>query len=426
MILVVIAIISCSKEDAKQTTPVVTPPTAAILTTSIITTIASTTAICGGNISADGGGAITARGVCWNTDQNPTIANTKTTDGTGKGDFVSSITGLTSGLTYYVRAYATNSSGTSYGNQVNFKTLSIPILTTTIETLLTSTTVTSGGNITDDGGYPVTSRGVCWNTLGSPTTSNYKTTNGTGIGTFVSGLTGLTEGTTYHLRAYATNSLGTAYGTEITFTTLLPSSGTVNDIDGNVYHYITIGSQVWMVENLKTTRLSNGAFIPLVTNANTWGNLSTPAYCWYNNDETSNKNTYGALYNWYTVDTNLLAPVGWHIASDGDWSTLITYLGGYSVAGGKMKETGNSHWASPNTGATNSSGFKALPGGLLSLNNTTWMFGSIGAQGYWWSSSYLITRSAISISANNSSVYDVIPGYGTNEKSGMYVRCVRN
>ena len=144
--------------------------------------------------------------------------------------------------------------------------------------------------------------------------------------------------------------------------TQLANCGTVTDVDGNVYNTVTIGTQCWLQENLKTTKYKDGTSIPLVTDNSAWGSLSTPGYCWYNNDDTY-KNTYGALYNYYTVLTNNLCPSGWHVATEREWSTLVTYLGGASIAGGKLKESGTTHWVTPNTGANNETGFIALPGG---------------------------------------------------------------
>ena len=120
------------------------------------------------------------------------------------------------------------------------------------------------------------------------------------------------------------------------------NSNTVTDIDGNAYHTVAIGTQVWMVENLKTTRYNDGTAIPLVTDSAVWGNLtSTPGYCWYNNDMSMYKNLYGALYNWYAVSTEKLAPEGWHVPTNSEWGVLINYLGGDTSAGGAMKETGS-------------------------------------------------------------------------------------
>ena len=164
----------------------------------------------------------------------------------------------------------------------------------------------------------------------------------------------------------------------------LVNSGIIlKDIDGNVYSSVRIGSQVWMAENLKVNHYRNGEPIPNVTNNTEWSNLITGARCYYDNDSAIYADTYGALYNWYTVDdSRSLCPSGWHVPSDADWAILETYLGGSSVAGGKMKETGTAHWLSPNTGATNESGFTALPGGYRYGDGD---FGSIGNYGGWWS-----------------------------------------
>jgi uncharacterized protein (TIGR02145 family) len=159
---------------------------------------------------------------------------------------------------------------------------------------------------------------------------------------------------------------------------LTSKSQTVTDIDGNAYNTIIIGTQVWMKENLKTINYNDNSSIPLVTGNSEWNKLSTPAYCYYNNDENKYKSTYGTLYNWYCVNTGKLCPTGWHVPTDSEWTTLSKYLGGESVAGGKLKEKGTSHWNSPNTGADNSSGFTALPGGHRLSDGTFNYFGSLG------------------------------------------------
>jgi hypothetical protein len=192
------------------------------LTTAPVTAITQTTATSGGNVTDDGGAPVTVRGVCWSTNPNPTTSDNFTVDGSGIGSFVSYLTGLTANTTYFMRAYATNSVGTAYGNELSFTTeeiITTPLVTTAPVTDITQTSATSGGNVIDDGGATVTVRGVCWSTNPNPTTSDYYTNDGSGIGTFVSYLTGLTENTTYYLRAYATNSAGTAYGNELSFTT---------------------------------------------------------------------------------------------------------------------------------------------------------------------------------------------------------------
>ena len=172
--------------------------------------------------------------------------------------------------------------------------------------------------------------------------------------------------------------------------TLLPTqSQTVNfefipcsDEDGNNYPIVTIGVQTWMAKNLKTTKYNDSTAIPNVIDDNVWWYLETPAFCWYNN-EVSYKSTYGALYNWYTVNTGKLCPTGWHVPSDAEWTTLVDYLGGESIAGGKLKETDTIHWSSPNTGATNETGFTALPGSYRWPNGP--FDDGIGKNGRWWS-----------------------------------------
>ncbi len=408
----------------------VTATTTAILpviTTIAPSTITSTTATSGGNITSDGGATVTARGVCWSTTQTPTITNYKTTDGTGTGSFISSIAGLTAGTTYYVRAYSTNSAGTGYGTQVSFTTtvqVQLPILTTTSATAITNTTATSGGSITFDGGATVTARGVCWSTSQNPTIANSKTVDGTGTGSFISSITGLTAGTTYYVRAYSTNSVGTGYGTQVSFTTSSTSGSTVTDIDGNVYNTVTIGSQVWMVENLKTTKYRSGDLIANVTDNAAWAALATGAYCWYNNNAATYKATYGALYNWYAVaDSRNIAPTGWHVPTDAEWTILKDYLGGTRVADGKLKEAGTAHWLTPNTDATNSTGFTALPGGYrLYLGGA---FYDVGEVGYWWSSTAYDAYNAWYRDLYyyyNANAYRV----NNNKQEGFSVRCVRD
>lgn len=191
------------------------------LTTAAITNITESTADCGGNVTLDFGLPVTDRGVCWATLSHPTTSNSLTHDGSGTGSFVSQLTGLEpGGVQYYVRAYATNSAGTAYGNELAFKTLILPTVTTSEVRNTTETSADSGGNVTADGGSPITERGVCWSTSASPTVADSRTQNGSGTGAFSSHLTGLTAGTTYHVRAYATNAVGTRYGNDLTFIAL--------------------------------------------------------------------------------------------------------------------------------------------------------------------------------------------------------------
>lgn len=196
---------------------------------------------------------------------------------------------------------------------------------------------------------------------------------------------------------------------------------TVKDIEDNVYKTVTIGTQVWMAENLKTIKNNDGTAIPLVTDNTAWGALITPGYCWYDNNAATNKATYGALYNWYTANTGKLCPTGWHVPTDAEWTTLTIYLGGETVDGGKLKETGTTHWLTPNTGATNEKNFTALPGGYR-INTGAYL--GIGNYGYWWSSTQNTTISAWSRSMSYGS--SSISRHPTFEQNGLSVRCVKD
>jgi len=198
-----------------------TLPVVPTLTTAAITAITGSSATGGGNVTIFGGADVTARGICFGLNHLPTTADTKTTDGKGTGVFVSALTALKGNKTYYVRAYAINSAGTGYGPEVSFTTpVDLPVVTTTAVTAVGKTTATSGGAATYDGGGTITAKGLAYGTAANPTIAGSKIDGGNGLGAFVSALTGLQKNTSYHVRAYATNSAGTAYGADIQFTTL--------------------------------------------------------------------------------------------------------------------------------------------------------------------------------------------------------------
>ena len=222
----------------------------------------------------------------------------------------------------------------------------------------------------------------------------------------------------YYVRAYGTNSIGTSYGNEVVFISIPP--GQVMDFDDNVYNTVTIGTQVWMRENLKVTHFTNGNNISHVTDKNTWIALTTDGYCWYDNDD-NNKDIYGALYNWFTVNTGKLCPTGWHVASDAEWTALETYLGGSEMAGGALKESGNDHWDSPND-ATNSSGFTALPGG--SLGGGDGSFDYLGFNGAWWSLTESTTELAWYRWMKKQDT-EIIRD-DANKRYGLSVRCIKD
>lgn len=197
----------------------------------------------------------------------------------------------------------------------------------------------------------------------------------------------------------------------------------MKDIEGNNYKTVNIGTQVWMAENLKSTKLNDGTEIQMVTDNETWTKLTTPAYSWYFNDPKENKKTYGALYNWYAVNSGKLCPAGWHVPSEEEWNALsITiYQDGLTNAGGNLKEKGTEHWKIPNTGATNETGFTALPGGYRSFEGA---FNYLGVSGYWWSSTEYNETSIIFWSLRYKS--DVLYKYLSEKVCGFSVRCIKD
>lgn len=339
-------------------------PNLPVLTTSVIGNITSSGAAGGGYISSDGGSFITARGVCWSTSPGPTVDGNKTTNGVGAAQFFSTITGLTAATKYYVRAYATNNGGTSYGNEVSFTTPgNLATLSTHAITNIADLTATSGGNIANNGGAEVTARGICWSQTANPTIANFKTTNGAGNGDFIGEMTGLYPSTVYYVRAYATNNGGTAYGNEVSFTTsagpVLPS---LTDIDGNTYAMVQIGTQKWMAESLRTTHYRDGSSIATGLTESQWQTTTSGAYAKNGNSAQEIKD-YGSHYNWYAMtDSRKLCPAGSHLPTREEWRELVNYLGGMSEAAVKLRSTGTTYWN--NSSGTNSSGFNAHGAGF--------------------------------------------------------------
>jgi uncharacterized protein (TIGR02145 family) len=369
-----------------------TSNTLPVVTSTSVTGLTTIQATFNAEVNSQGGGTVTERGAVWNTSGNPTVNSNRIPLGSGTGVYTTIITGLSGGSNYYIRAYAINNFGINYGIEIPFRTLSGLATLTTNNVITQSTTASSGGNITDYGGSTISVRGVVWNTTGTPTISDSKTTDGSTIGSYVSNLTALIPNTTYYVRAYATNNTGTAYGNEQTFTTTATSQ-TVTDIDGNTYNTVQIGEQVWMSENLKTSRYRNGGSIPYVVGNSDWQALTTGAWSYYDHDAANNA-VYGKLYNWYTTLGDTLCPAGWGVPTDDEWTTLTTYLGGEGVAGGKMKSIGTSYWNSPNIDATNESGFSALPGGYRN-NNGQFYSALQNMHTFFWSTSETITSSRV-------------------------------
>jgi uncharacterized protein (TIGR02145 family) len=310
----------------------------------------------------------------------------------------------------------------------------VPVLTTSVVTEITGPTAISGGAVTDEGSGAITARGVCWSTNPKPTVSDNKTLDGPGAGNFVSALTDLQIGTTYNVRAYATNSAGTGYGKTLSF------AAVILDYDGNSYSAVKIGDQLWTVENLKTSTFNDGTEIVNETDDLAWSELNTSAYCWYQNDATSNKDTYGALYNWYAVNSGKLCPTGWHVPDNDEWTALETFLitNGYNYDGSTVENrcakalasaTGwNSSAMEGAVGNTdysdkrNVTGFTALPGGVRDANQR--IFGSIGNYGMWWTASEDSPATAWDRGLANST--NSIGRLNVLKSHGFSVRCLKD
>ena len=380
-------------------------PDPPIVETKGVSDITQTSAVSGGVVKNDGGAEVTARGVCWsNTENPPTISSSKTSDGTGNGSFSSNITGLLANTKYYVCAYATNSEGTGYGMVLNFTTNGNPPLA---GYSASPTTVTAGQNVQFTDQSTNTPTSWSWN-FGDGGTSTLQ--NPSHI---------YSSAGNYSVSLTAINSFGSDLESKSNYITVLPQ--VISDIDGNVYGTVTIGTQVWMTKNLKTTKLKNGSILPLISDQTSWSNQASPAYCWFNNDATTYGNPYGVLYNWYTVNTGNLCPVGWHVPSDSEWTILTDFLGGLNVAGGKLKETGTTHWISPNTGATNESGFTGLPGGYRNYDG---QFYHMGYSGNWWSSTE--NDSVLAWHRSMGWDYSNADRYYFDKKDGFSVRCIKD
>ncbi len=502
-----ILVFSCKKEIKKPE-----------LTTNNVTEITTVSAISGGIITSDGGGQIVSKGVCWNTTQNPTIDNFRTMEGGESLTFEGSLTQLEPGTTYYVRSYAVNSAGTSYGNGVTFTTLgNVPLAVVENATNLSIDSAVLHGTVNPNSlSTTVTFEWGLINYEHSVSADQSQISGSSASNVSVT-LTGLEPGSTYHYRIKSENSLGTTYSDDMIFTTLgqvptivtsgasgiqlesfiisgsvnpnyLPTSvicewgtsteygdsveltqnpitgssdqvfsGTIDglsegviyyfrikatndlgttygdqqilitnltDFDGNIYHPIFIGTQVWLTENLKVTHYNDGTGIDYIDGNTPWGSISAGAYSYYN-DDTIYLADYGNLYNWFAVsDPGGLCPTGWHVPSDSDWQTLTTYLGGWLVAGGKMKESGSEHWIGLNTGADNSSGFTALPGGRR-FDAGDPVYGNMGSDGFWWSGTEIDSSVSWSVSIyTTGAILNIDNMY--KKTWGFSVRCIKN
>ena len=410
---IVLFIISCVKD-----------PTIPVLITNPATDITINSVTVSGKINSDGGSPITVRGICWGTSFNPTIEGSHTTEVEDSVIFSAEITDLDPNTLYYARAFAENSVGIAYGNEIEFTTgIAAPEVITLVISDITDNTAMSGGKITYDGGAGITAKGICWSTSPEPDIFDSFTYNGTDTTRYQSQMTDLSPATKYYVRAYVQNAAWIVYGEEFIFTTKM------SDVEGNLYNTITIGSQVWMAENLRTTKFNDNNPIPNITGNTEWLNLSGAAYCWYNND-ISYKPTLGALYSWYTITEGGLCPSGWHVPTDEEFGTLEIFLGmnpdsiniwGWrgTNQGTQMKDT--TGWDNEGNG-TNTSGFTGLPGGYRYAAQGA--FYALGRLTYWWTKTENGTVEAWyrRLDASQNDVYRA----STSKKGGKYIRCLKD
>jgi len=408
-----IAIVSsCKKEDNEEAGPK--------LITLAASNITNISAYSGAEIKDKGKYEIIRQGICWSTKPNPTIADFHVKDESESDAFSMKITDLVPNTKYYLRAYATNYISTGYGNEIEFQTTGEkPVLSTNQVTVKTYQSIECGGTIASDGGDVIVAKGVCWSENPEPSITDNKTAVDQGTGLFTSNITNLKSNTKYYIRAYATNSVGTTYGDIKSFTlTLNVPDEPIKDIDGNTYRTIQIGNQVWMQDNLKVTKFQNGVSLKQLSIESTWTDKSSPGY--YTN---VNYASFGYIYNGYSIiESQNICPSGWHIPTASEWNTLINYLGGSSVAGGKMKESSEWYWAQPNAGADNTSGFTALPNGYVGADGATYdklhdacfMIATFDSSG---------NPSFATIENTYAAVFSV---QTTAKISGASIRCVKN
>ncbi len=396
-----------------------------LISTLEVSNILATSAKVESVIDNDGGLPVLTRGFVWDTQLNPDINDNFIEVGNGIGTFNTTLASLQIGTKYYVKSYVINEKGIFYSNiQRSFTTINYPNVTSNSIQGIVQTSVIATGTVTNDGNAPLTTRGFAWATNLNPTIANNTITVGNGIGQYSKALINLLPNTTYHLRAWAQNLAGIVYGDNLTFTTE-PENITVTDYDGNIYNTITVGNQIWMAENLKTTTYDNGTPIPQVNNPFDWAALTSGAYVWYNT-EIEWKEPYGGLYNWHAItNVNVLCPQNWSVPTVQDFQTLSEFLGGNAVSGGKLKSTRTDpethpRWNTPNAASTNSSNWSAFGGGI---RHTSGNFAIFGLYGRWWSTTEtdLQKSNAIELTTGNGT-FTVTNSF---KYHGYSVRCIK-
>jgi len=389
-----------------------------------------------GEVISDGGHEITERGICWGTEPYPTINTGNIAKAGSSNRFTTTITGLQPNTTYYTRAYAINQVGVGYGSQLEFttpETEHLPVVLTNPVQKITQWSALVTGEIINEGGLPVSQKGICWDTTPNPDKSDNYAVDTSGSGFISVKMHSLKQVTTYYVRTFIVSAASIIYGNQLVFSTLAPGvacpeSPTVSDIDGNVYQTVQIGRLCFFKANLKTTRFSDGSPIPY-SDAFT----NQPSYTWYNKDP-RNKRLYGGLYNWHAVSHQSgLCPEGWRVPDQHDWNVLAAYAGnviehmnvpdGISV----LKSTRTApdphpRWDAGGVPANDLLGFSALPAGVFWSHS--WGYSWIGLTTYFWASDEYSGHMAHARSIWNSDPRIDITG--SSKWGFMSVRCVRD
>lgn len=410
------------------------------VSTAAVDAITETTAAVGGILLQDGGAPIISRGVCWGNLETPTIDGNKESVEPKSGPFECSLTDLIPGTIYFLRAFATNSTGTAYGKQVQFTTrgeATLPVVTTGDISDITGSSAAVGGNLAAYGGTEVTARGVCWNTKKAPTISDNRVVDEYGKQSFTGYLPELRAHTIYYVRVFATNSKGTAYGKEKQFTTGDKGEGGTFDYFGRTYTYETIGTQTWMTENL--------AYLPSV-NPPTAGSMNAPYYYVYgyegNNADSATAYSfykrYGVLYNWIAAKT--ACPSGWHLPSSGEIVQLTDYLTNYGYGFGKSGKdiaksmTATTGWDSLDIPGSvgydqilnNRSRFNALPAGQRTVPRNG-MISNIRKAATFWTTSEFKMETSLAYALVLFYSHEVVnPFPNADKRNGYSVRCLKD
>lgn len=414
--ILIMLVCACSTDD-----PAITPP---VVTTEEPANITLSSATLSGTVETSQSDLISVKGICWSKNPTPELFNlsSRTQEGAGAGSFTSELTNL-SVSKYYARAYAIMQDQIFYGNEV---ILDIPALTPTIITARKTTNINSvevETSVSYAHSAPITEKGICWSTTSnSPTINTGTKVTNTGTSLTFSNVLEIESWKAYYIRGYVITALGIFYGDPIEAISIPPVSlGEVTDIEGNAYVTTTIGSKVWMAENLRVTKYTDGTSISAASSQDQFKTANTGTYIPYDNDA-GNLDKFGYLYNGYTlINEKKVCMTGWHVATLSDWNNLANSLGGMETAGGRMKAM-STLWSSPNTAADNASGFSALPGGSycsVCLSNTG-TFADKGTDAYFWTSSvssfYYVTNNLASMRTKNTG----------NLNDGMSIRCVKD